>query len=375
MDHTQKQSEQRTENPISQETLIESVNKTVRGLQTRNADAAERVMELCALVEDVTGRGLGMDFSEKLYGKNHMQEPGAEQSLAKVRYELKQLLANGLDEENRRMADAYANLAEEEEETLVAEEEGDLPVKPLLPKHKEAVGERSDDIFEIDAGDAAYTINGHSLEHAYMYPKGEIMAPLTQRQMDFKMSQIRADKRDRAVKEEEAVLDALRLNPYKENPIEPDTSWLKKVLYHLWDEMKYFTDETEHMMQNLYLVPAVGTDADLYGADCLAVYTDPVTGKHVVVTIDITAQPDGKLDGKADIVVSPNHAFVHHDIKNKALDGLFTDKESQKISAPKAKERRALIGKAIGIILKEKLKKIERGQVVHHFRLPGKGKA
>ncbi len=365
----------------SSQNLLDYTEEQIIAAQ-KTGDRGERELAVCVLLEEITGKGMNANHSEYVKEANRLEDENCAAALDVIIDEINELIAEMKESSHERIAlENYRKMARESLDEIQPDEK-----VPHVQEEEESEPTPTHSAYEMDYGEQIVPVplsgneqeatSGYGLERAYLYPKGYFLPTITKNNRDVMLADMRKDKRDRRVKDEEIIDEALMWNPYSKEPWKPKTKWLSNVLFGLQEEFGLFEENVnyEKMQQYLYLVPCVTTKADnLRGTDCLAVYIDPETGERTVVTIDLSLNVEEKLyqGFSADLLVSPRGAYVHSDCNLRELQDLYTVKGNRKLDADKAKERRIQIGNAIARILKRKIREKEEGHRLHHFRLPG----
>jgi len=182
---------------------------------------------------------------------------------------------------------------------------------------------------------------GGSFENAYLYPAGDPrllnINRINQKSIEYKTLY-------------ESLLECVRDNPngyHGTETFDPPTPWTSDIHYRITQELKL------ENWRDLRVFPALKTAADRYhGIDLFFSYHDERTKKDVIVTVDLTVNPD-KTKHKADVIVSDRGVYVpEHDIA-------FEFDEQDHSTDEEEKYRREVLrretAKAIADLIKDKL--------------------
>jgi hypothetical protein len=243
-----------------------------------------------------------------------------------------------------------------------------LTQTPILDEAPDEGGEEEFQLVEYDFGrdKVRLSSNGKDFENRYLYPKGAPVGEVSARQRAIMLQEIFEDKRPRADREAEMLGEVLDQNPYKKDPENISAEWLDDIAYLVREELGISELAPQKAKMTLIAAPCTNTRLDiLCGIDCIFQYTHPVTGAKAFATVDLSLNLEGKQEKgfKADMVVTPTEAVLHWDWRSLGLKGI--NKATGNIDAPRWKDRRTQIAKAIAEILRHRL--IEAGVV---FRTP-----
>lgn len=343
--------------------LYEEVKTAIAASKNPQGSVEELLVECQARIEEIVGRGIGLNGEEKRYATDRLSEPGAEQSLALLVKHLRSGMARITDPTMRKVADAYADIGETGQAEIIRNNTGEQI--DLVRLHE-------NDRYQLDTGakNQNQELNGIAFEDRLLYPEG-----VSPRRPSFE--EIRKmeraffeDRRNRELKEQEVLEEARRASPYADAPHDPSSIWLSDMMFIISDELGLDRLPRSIQQKTLTVFPCVGERADiLLGADCIFEYTHPQSGEVVHVTLDLSLNTPKKLqDGwKADILITSAAAYVNRDL---GIRIEYADHDLRMIDAAMRNERRQKIGKAIAAIIRERLKQMRDGKRMKGFRLP-----
>lgn len=150
-----------------------------------------------------------------------------------------------------------------------------------------------------------------------------------------------------------AILSALEQNPtgYTRGELQdPPSPWMNAVHFAIVQELRQAGYDGD-----LIVMPTLKTSADIHhGVDALIVFTDDLTHRSVIITVDLSLKPK-KEHLKAAVLVHPYGATPNR--RNYSTPGVYIGEEESEFMKGResTKYRREIIGTTIGRMIIEKL--------------------